>query len=84
MTYPGSDKTVAEVRDELIAQIGEKITVRRWAKVELAGARGRGAFVRAPGRQDRRALESRPSRAAVAAHPEVKKFIDDARCRSRR
>lgn len=31
--YPGTDKTVAQVRDELIAQIGEKITVRRWEKV---------------------------------------------------
>ena len=31
--YPGTDKTVAQVRDELIAQIGEKITVRRWEKL---------------------------------------------------
>src|SRR5438128_2558406 len=31
LPYPGAGKTVAEVRDELIAQIGEKITVRRWA-----------------------------------------------------
>ncbi len=33
LQYPGTDKTVAQVRDELIAQIGEKITVRRWEKV---------------------------------------------------
>lgn len=31
--YPGTDKTIAQVRDELIAQIGEKITVRRWEKL---------------------------------------------------
>src|SRR5262245_35684915 len=29
MKYPVGDKTIAAVRDELIAQIGEKITVRR-------------------------------------------------------
>src|SRR5215471_1647745 len=34
--YPGGDKTIAAVRDELIAQIGEKINVRRFSKVELA------------------------------------------------
>src|SRR5258708_14561064 len=29
MKYPGTDKTVGAVRDELVAQIREKITVRR-------------------------------------------------------
>src|SRR2546430_16641229 len=32
--YPGTQKSIAEVRDELIAQIGEKISVRRWARLE--------------------------------------------------
>lgn len=31
-SYPGTGKTIAAVRDELIALIGEKITVRRWTK----------------------------------------------------
>src|SRR5882757_529970 len=38
--YPGSDKTIAAVRDELIAQIGEKVTVRRWTKLELTSPAG--------------------------------------------
>src|SRR5690349_1249156 len=38
--YPGTDKTIAAARDELIAQIGEKITVRRWAKIDLASPAG--------------------------------------------
>src|SRR5258706_9489041 len=40
MKYPGTDKTIAATRDELIAQIGEKITVRRWVKAELSAPAG--------------------------------------------
>jgi elongation factor Ts len=78
MKYPGGDKTIAAVRDELIAQIGEKITVRRWAKVELGSPAGAvHSYVHLGGKIGV-LLEVAAESAAVAAHPEFKKFIDDA------
>lgn len=38
--YPGSDKTVDTVRQELVGRIGENIVVRRWDAVEAKGAHG--------------------------------------------
>jgi elongation factor Ts len=78
MKYPGTDKTIAAVRDELIAQIGEKITVRRWAKVALgAGAGAVHSYVHLGGKIGV-LLEVAADSSGVAAHPEFKKFIDDA------
>jgi elongation factor Ts len=42
--YPGSDKTVDVVRQELIAKMGENCVVRRWAALEAKEA---GGFVHA-------------------------------------
>jgi elongation factor Ts len=78
MKYPGTDKTIAAVRDELIAQIGEKITVRRWAKVELGSPAGAvHSYVHLGGKIGV-LLEVTAESAAVASHPEFKKFVDDA------
>jgi len=38
-TYPGSDKTIDTIRQELVGRIGENIVVRRWDSIE-AGANG--------------------------------------------
>jgi elongation factor Ts len=35
--YPGSDKTIDQVRQELVGRIGENIVVRRWDSVEATG-----------------------------------------------
>lgn len=37
-TYPGTDKTVDLVRQELVGRIGENIVVRRWDILEATGA----------------------------------------------
>ena len=76
--YPGSDKTIGAVRDELIAQIGEKISVRRWVKVELGSPAGAvHSYVHLGGKIGV-LLEVSAETPAVASHPEFKKFIDDA------
>jgi len=78
MKYPGGDKTVAAVRDELIAQIGEKISVRRWVKLDLASPAGAvHSYVHLGGKIGV-LLEVAAESAAVASHSEFKKFIDDA------
>jgi len=78
MKYLGTDKTVAAVRDELVAQIGEKITVRRWSKVDLSAPAGAvHSYVHLGGKIGV-LLEVGAESAAAAAHPEFKKFIDDA------
>ncbi|MBX3263557.1 MAG: translation elongation factor Ts [Labilithrix sp.] len=38
--YPGSDKSVDEVRKELVGRIGENIVVRRWDSLEASGDAG--------------------------------------------
>jgi elongation factor Ts len=38
--YPGSDKTIDAIRQELVGRIGENIVVRRWAVVETKGDHG--------------------------------------------
>lgn len=38
--YPGSDKTVDQVRAELVAKTGENVVIRRWASLEAKEAGG--------------------------------------------
>jgi len=38
--YPGSDKTIEEVRAELVGRIGENMVVRRWDSLSAKGAEG--------------------------------------------
>lgn len=75
---PGHGKTVGDVAIELTGKIGEKIQVRRWARVEVAeGKQGLAhAYVHLGGKIGV-VLAVETDTAAVAAHPEVVKFIDD-------
>ena len=38
--YPGSDKTIDQIRQELVGRIGENIVVRRWDALEATGDAG--------------------------------------------
>lgn len=38
--YPGSDKTIDQIRQELVGRIGENIVVRRWDALEATGDLG--------------------------------------------
>jgi elongation factor Ts len=78
LKYPGTEKTVGAVRDELVAQIGEKITVRRCARLDLSAPAGAvHSYVHLGGKIGV-LLEVAADSPAVAARPEFKKFIDDA------
>jgi len=75
--YPGTDKTVAQGRDELVARIGEKVAVRRWERVELSAPAGVvHAYVHLGGKIGV-LVEAVAGSSAVAEHPEFKKFVDD-------
>jgi elongation factor Ts len=37
-TYPGTSKTVDDIRKELVAKTGENMVVRRWDRIEAKGA----------------------------------------------
>lgn len=72
--YPGTGKTVAQVRDELIAQIGEKITVRRWAKIVSTGGFV-ADYVHLGGKIG--VLVEIGTSGDLASNEDVKKFADD-------
>src|SRR5262245_19415652 len=38
--YPGSDKAIDQVRQELVGRIGENIVVRRWDRIEAKAGAG--------------------------------------------
>jgi elongation factor Ts len=78
LPYPGTSKKVSEVMNELIAQIGEKISIRRFARLDLTAPAGAvHSYVHLGGKIGV-LLETTASSAETAAHPEFKKFIDDA------
>ncbi|MCU0692169.1 MAG: translation elongation factor Ts [Polyangiaceae bacterium] len=74
---PSTGKTVAVTRDELIAMIGEKIDVRRFARIELAAPAGRvHSYVHLNGKIGV-LLEVAAATDAVAQHEAFLKFVDD-------
>jgi elongation factor Ts len=78
LPYPGTSKKVGEVMNELIAQIGEKISIRRFARLDLSSPAGAiHSYVHLGGKIGV-LLETTAGTAEVAARPEFKKFIDDA------
>jgi translation elongation factor Ts len=78
MPYPGASKTVGEVMNELIAQIGEKISIRRFARLDLSAPAGAiHSYVHLGGKIGV-LLETAANSADTANRPEFKKFIDDA------
>ena len=78
LTYPGNSKTVGQVMNELIAQIGEKISIRRFARLDLSTPAGAiHSYVHLGGKIGV-LLETAANSAETAARPEFTKFIDDA------
>jgi elongation factor Ts len=78
LPYPGTSKTVGQVMNELIAQIGEKISIRRFARLELSAPAGAiHSYVHLGGKIGV-LLETAASSAETTGRPEFKKFIDDA------
>ena len=72
-----SGKSVSETRDELIASIGEKIEVRRFARLDLEAPAGRvHAYVHMKGSVGV-LLATEAESAAVAEHAGFLKFVDD-------
>jgi elongation factor Ts len=77
LPYPGTSKTLGEVMNELIAQIGEKITIRRFARLDLSAPAGAiHSYVHLGGKVGV-LLETTAGSPETAARPEFKKFIDD-------
>jgi elongation factor Ts len=78
LPYPGTSKTVGEVMNELIAQIGEKISIRRFARLDLSAPAGAiHSYVHLGGKIGV-LLETTANSTETAGRPEFKKFIDDA------
>jgi elongation factor Ts len=78
LPYPGTSKKVGEVMNELIAQIGEKISIRRFARLDLSAPAGAiHSYVHLGGKIGV-LLETTAATGETAARPEFKKFIDDA------
>jgi len=75
--YPGGDKTVAQVRDELIATIGEKIDVRRFTRMDLASGAGAVHAYRHMNGKIGVLLEVAAETPEVAKHEAFLKYIDD-------
>jgi len=70
-------KSVEATRDELIAAIGEKIEVRRFARMELSAPAGRvHSYVHMHGKIGV-LLAAEAESDAVAKHPAFLKFVDD-------
>jgi elongation factor Ts len=78
LAYPGGSKTVGEVMNELVAQIGEKISIRRFARLDLSAPAGAiHSYVHLGGKIGV-LLETTAGSPDTAARPEFKKFVDDA------
>ncbi len=76
--YPGSSKTIGQIREELMAQIGEKITLRRWTRLDLSAPAGTiHSYVHLGGKIGV-LLETAAASADVAGHAAFHKFVDDA------
>lgn len=77
LTMPGGGKTVAQARDELVAAIGEKVDVRRFARVDLGAPAGRvHSYLHMNGKIGV-LLEAAAETPAVAQHEAFLKFVDD-------
>ncbi len=76
-TYPGSDKTVDLVRQEMVGRIGENIVVRRWDSVEAPGPNGVvTAYVHMGGKLAVLLAAEAPS-AEAKANPDFKAFVEN-------
>ncbi|HEY6461906.1 MAG TPA: translation elongation factor Ts [Polyangiaceae bacterium] len=72
--YPGGDKTVDQVRAELVSKTGENMVVRRWASLEAKEASGLvHAYVHAGGKLAVLLHAEGPD----AKNPEFRNFVDN-------
>lgn len=77
-TYPGTDKTVDLIRQEMVGRIGENIVVRRWDVLEAQGANGIiEAYVHMGGKLAVLLSAEAPSADAVKS-PDFKNFVENA------
>jgi elongation factor Ts len=75
--FPGTDKTVDAVRQEMVAKTGENMVIRRWERVEAQGAHALvHAYVHMGGKLAVLLAVEAPSEAAKNARPFVQ-FVDN-------
>jgi elongation factor Ts len=75
--YPGTDKTLDVVRQELVAKTGENMVIRRWDRVEAKGAHGFvHAYIHMGGKLAVLVSAEAPSAASMNAKPFLQ-FIDN-------
>lgn len=78
VAFPGAGgKTVAQVRDELIGTIGEKIAVRRWARASVGAKSGRVVSYVHLGGKIGVLVEAETATDAIAQSAAVTKLVDD-------
>lgn len=75
-TYPGADKTVDTIRQELVGRIGENIVVRRWDSIEAAANGVVHTYVHVGGRVGVVLAVSAPSADAMK-NPDFTAFIEN-------
>ena len=76
--FPGSDKTVDVIRQEMVAKTGENTVIRRWDLLEAKDAGGHiHAYVHAGGKLAVLIHADAPSPDAIK-HADFKEFIDNA------
>jgi elongation factor Ts len=76
-TFPGSDKTVDVIRQEMVGRIGENIVVRRWDTVEAKTPNGLvNAYVHMGGKLAV-LLEAEAPNEAVKNNPDFRAFVEN-------
>lgn len=75
--YPGGDKTIDIVRQDLVGRIGENIVLRRWEALEAKGANGVvQAYVHMGGKLAV-LVEAEAPNAEAKASPDFKAFVEN-------
>jgi len=76
-TYPGTSKTIEDVRKELVAKTGENMVVRRWDRVESKGPNGLvHSYIHMGGKLGVLISAEAPSAEALKSEP-FKTFVDN-------
>lgn len=74
LPYPGGQGTIEENRQALVGRLGENVTIRRWAKLEVKSGLVQ-PYIHMGGKVG--ALLALEAADAVAAKPSVKEFLDN-------
>jgi elongation factor Ts len=78
LNYPGTEKTVEAVRQELVAKTGENVVVRRWDRIDATGPYGLvHAYVHMGGKLAVLLSAEAPTAAALKAAPFLQ-FVDNS------